>query len=96
MENKKIVVTGGAGFLGSHVVRQLLERNNSVVVLDDFSNGKMWHLEPPDDSSRLKIMRGDITRREDVRLAFEGAQIVVHLAVLCLRQSIKEPARVMR
>ena len=45
MEGKKIVVTGGAGFLGSHVVRLLLEKGNSVVVLDDFSNGKMAHLE---------------------------------------------------
>ena len=41
MKNRKIVVTGGAGFLGSHVVKLLLEMNNDVVVLDDFSNGKM-------------------------------------------------------
>jgi len=40
MRNKNIVVTGGAEFLGSHVVQLLIERGNRVVVLDDFSNGK--------------------------------------------------------
>lgn len=94
MNNKKIVVTGGAGFLGSHVVRLLIEKGNHVVVLDDFSNGKLAHLSPLETNARLKIFRGDVTKVEDVKSAFDGCQIVIHLAVLGLRQSIKEPHRV--
>lgn len=94
LTNRRVVVTGGAGFLGSHVVRLLLSKNNSVVVLDDFSNGKMSHLDHLKQNSDLKILCGDITDANDVREAFKGADIVIHLAVLGLRQSIKEPLRV--
>jgi len=94
MNNKRIVVTGGAGFLGSHVVRELLDLENDVVVLDDFSNGKMAHLEPLRENKRLTIQKGDITIPSDVAEGFAGADMVVHLAVLGLRQSIKEPRRV--
>ena len=94
MEKKKVVVTGGAGFLGSHVVPLLLEKDNDVVVLDNFSNGRMRHLEPVVDNPALKIIRGDVTNKEDVKRAFDGCQFVIHLSVLCLRQSLKEPRRV--
>jgi len=91
MKNKNIVVTGGAGFLGSHVVRLLIEKNNYVVVLDDFSNGKLAHLKPLENNPRLKIIRGDVSKSDNVKRAFDGCQIVIHLAVLCLRQSLREP-----
>jgi UDP-glucose 4-epimerase len=94
VKNKRIVVTGGAGFLGSHVVQLLIEKDNHVVVLDDFSNGKLFHLKPLADHPKLEIMRGDVTKTGDVQKAFKDCQIVIHLAVLCLRQSIKEPQRV--
>jgi len=94
MKNEKIVVTGGAGFLGSHVVQLLIAKGNHVVVLDDFSNGKLSHLKTIEDHPKLEIMRGDVTNMEDVKTAFKGCQVVIHLAVLCLRQSIKEPQRV--
>lgn len=94
MQNQKIAVTGGAGFLGSHVVAKLLELNNQVIVLDDFSNGKMAHLAQLSTHPQLTIIRGDITQREDVVRAFAGCNIIIHLAVLDLRQSIKEPKRV--
>jgi UDP-glucose 4-epimerase len=94
LQNKNIVVTGGAGFLGSHVVRLLLESGNKVTIIDDFSNGKEFHLKGLDSNHNLKIIKGDITQLEDVSRAFENCQIVIHLAVLGLRQSIKEPDRV--
>jgi UDP-glucose 4-epimerase len=94
MQGKKIVVTGGGGFLGSHVVPLLLEKGNDVVVLDDFSNGKMEHLAPVEKKTSLKIIRGDITNIENVRTAFKNCDVAIHLAVLDLRQSIKEPQRV--
>lgn len=94
MENRKVVVTGGAGFLGSHVVRLLLEKNNRVVVLDDFSNGKMHHLQDLTANPLLQIIKGDVTNPKDVSVAFKDCEIVIHLAVLGLRQSIREPKRV--
>ena len=57
---KKFAVTGGAGFLGSHVVRLLLDKNYSVNVVDDFTNGKMMHLADLIENPYLKIIRGDI------------------------------------
>ncbi|HET9234132.1 MAG TPA: NAD-dependent epimerase/dehydratase family protein, partial [Candidatus Eisenbacteria bacterium] len=92
--HKRFVVTGGAGFLGSHVVRLLLARGDEVVVLDDFSNGKQAHLKPLKDNPRLRVMTGDITRLPDVETAFQGAHTAIHLAVLDLRESIKNPKRV--
>ena len=94
LNNKRIIVTGGAGFLGSHVVQLLLEKDNQVVVFDDFSNGKSLHLESFAKHSQLEVFRGDVTNQDDVESAFKDCQIVIHLAVLCLRQSIKEPQRV--
>lgn len=94
MQNKNIVVTGGAGFLGSHLVRLLLEKDNKVTILDDFSHGRDLHLKEIANNPNLKIVKGDITNLDDVQKAFENCQIVFHLAVLCLRQSIKEPQRV--
>ena len=94
MKTSRTVVTGGAGFLGSHVVRLLIDKGNHVVVLDDFSNGKLSHLKALEDNPRLEIMRGDVTNIDDVQTAFKGCDLVIHLAVLCLRQSIKEPQRV--
>jgi UDP-glucose 4-epimerase len=94
MERRRIVVTGGAGFLGSHVVQLLIDKGDHVVVLDDFSNGKLSHLQALEDNPRLEIVRGDVTKIDDVQKAFQGCDIVIHLAVLCLRQSIKEPQRV--
>jgi len=91
MENKKVVVTGGAGFLGSHVVRLLLQNNYFVVVLDNFSNGKMLHLKAVKHHPNLNIIRGDIRNINSVKTAFEGCEVIIHLAVLGLRQSIKEP-----
>lgn len=91
MHNQDIVVTGGAGFLGSHVVKQLLDLGNRVTVFDNFSRGKMLHLEPVIHHPGLRIYQGDVRNRAEVEEGFDGCRIVIHLAVLDLRQSIKEP-----
>jgi len=94
MQAQRVAVTGGAGFLGSHVVANLLARGDRVTVVDDFSNGKEAHLAAVASHPNLTVIRGDVTSRTDVERAFEGASIVIHLAVLGLRQSIKDPRRV--
>lgn len=94
MKRKKIAVTGGAGFLGSHVVQMLLDRNYSVNVIDNFSNGKMMHLDTLTDNPHLNIIRGDILNKKAVQDAFSDCQCVIHLAVLGLRESIKHPKHV--
>ncbi len=91
---KKIAVTGGAGFLGSHVVRLLLDKEYSVNVIDDFSNGKMMHLDAFTGSPHLSVIRGDILNKHAVQEAFADCDCVIHLAVLCLRESIKSPKQV--
>jgi len=88
---KRVAVTGGAGFLGSHVVRLLLKEDYAVKVIDDFSNGKKEHLSSVAGHPRLEVIRGDIREPRDVRKAFDGCPIIIHLAVLCLRESIRNP-----
>jgi UDP-glucose 4-epimerase len=91
LDKKKAVVTGGAGFLGSHVVRLLLQENYAINILDNFSNGKLEHLDSVKNHPNLNIIHGDIRNIEDVTMAFKDCQMIFHLAVLCLRQSIKDP-----
>lgn len=94
MENKKIIVTGGAGFLGSHVVKLLLEKDYHVVIVDDFSNGKMLHLKNVENNPHLKIISANITNKNEINDAFTDCKIIIHLAVLCLRESIRDPHHV--
>jgi nucleoside-diphosphate-sugar epimerase len=76
-----VVVTGGAGYIGSVLVRLLLDRGHQVRVLDNFLFGN-GSLSPLASESRLEIIRGDVRNREDLDTAFRGAAAVVHLAGL--------------
>ena len=73
-----VLVTGGAGFIGSHTVDLLLAQNHSVRVLDNFSNGSRNNL--PEESDRLQIIEGDITSAEDVKQAMQDVDQCMHLA----------------
>jgi UDP-glucose 4-epimerase len=72
------LVTGGAGFVGSHLVDALLTRGESVRVLDDFSAGTIANL--PQSNPRLEIICGDVRDAAVVRRATEGSNYVFHLA----------------
>ena len=74
---RRALVTGGAGFIGSNVVRKLLEMGTEVVVLDDYSCGADENL--PKDP-RLELATGDVRDYEQVLQAAEGADVVFHLA----------------
>lgn len=78
----KVLVTGGAGFIGSHLVDGLLARGYRVVVLDDFSSGKISNLPTNVGEDKLQVIRGDVRSRQDVRRAMEGVSGVIHAAAI--------------
>jgi len=75
-----VLVTGGAGFIGSHLVRSLVGKGWDVVVLDDFSSGRMKNLERLKGSGGLKTVKGDIRDRKVVGEVLDGVEAVFHLA----------------
>ena len=91
------LVTGGAGFIGSHLVEALLRRGDSVRVLDDFSTGRRENLEGADGWRRegggtLDVLEGDIRDAETCRRALDGAEVVFHQAARAsVPRSIAEP-----
>lgn len=74
------VVTGGAGFIGSHLVGALVERGEQVRVFDDFSTGKKDHIAAYAD--RIEVVEGNLCHLEEVRRAVEGADYVLHQGAL--------------
>jgi UDP-glucose 4-epimerase len=86
---EKIVVTGGAGFVGSNVVLKLLDDGYRVVVLDDFYTGDITNL--PAESERLRIIRGSVTDFDLVREVVRDANSVLHLAARNIIVSTKNP-----
>ena len=80
LEDSRILVTGGAGFIGSEVVKQLIKKNSFVTVLDNFSSGKKQYL--PKNTKKLKIIKGDITDEKTVGRAVKDQDFVIHLAAL--------------
>lgn len=75
-------VAGGAGFIGSHLVRRLLGNpaTEAVVVYDNFCSGKRWHLADLEDDARLRIVEADIEDSERLLEAMQGADCVFSLA----------------
>ena len=94
MRRGRVVVTGGAGFIGSHVVDQLIADGRDVTVIDDFSTGREENLADHRSEPRLCVERADITDEDAMRRLLRGADTVYHLAVQCLRLSLYEPAYV--
>jgi len=91
MKNR-VVVTGGAGFIGSHLTKRLIEKGYDVVVFDDFSNAS-GKLNLP---KNIKILRRTILNSSALREAFRHAETVFHLAVKPLPMSFKKPEEVVR
>ncbi len=76
----KTLVTGGAGFIGSHVVDELVRRDAEVIVYDDLSTGFRRHLTPALESGRVELTVGDILDEVALTKAMEGCSTVFHLA----------------
>ncbi|HPM43005.1 MAG TPA: SDR family oxidoreductase [Candidatus Omnitrophota bacterium] len=84
------LVTGGAGFIGSNIVEELVRRGKKVRVLDNFITGKMENLKPFMD--KIELVKGDIRNRATLKKAFKGIDYVIHQAALrSVPKSVDDP-----
>src|SRR3990167_10615290 len=82
-----VLVTGGAGFIGSHVTKLLLENDHQVAVVDNLSRGKKESVDP-----RAKLIVADINNSKKVKLALKGIDAVIHMAgLIVVPESVKDP-----
>jgi UDP-N-acetylglucosamine 4-epimerase len=92
LKDSRVLVTGGAGFIGSNLVDSLLNSGNSVVCLDNFSTGKRENLKEFISNPAFKLIEGDIRNYDDCLKAVENIDIVFHEAALgSVPRSIKDP-----
>ena len=76
----RALVTGGAGFIGSHLIDRLVSRGDTVVVIDNLSSGNLDFIQNHLDSGKVSLVKGDITNYQDVLSAMSGIECVFHLA----------------
>jgi UDP-N-acetylglucosamine 4-epimerase len=92
LKDKRVLVTGGAGFIGSNLIESLLLFKNRVICLDNFSTGKKENLETFKDNPDFKLIEGDIRNYDDCLKAVENTDIVFHQAAIgSVPRSIKDP-----
>ena len=83
-------VTGGAGFIGSHIARQLVADGKEVRIVDNFSTGRPENLE--DVSDKIEVFEGDVCDAALLRRAFDGAEVVFHeAAMVSVQRSVDDP-----
>ncbi len=92
---RQVLVTGGAGFIGSHLVERLVEMGAVVRVLDNFTTGKrenIAHLLARGDGGQVELLKGSLTDEGIVRKAVEGMEIVFHQGALpSVTRSVEDP-----
>lgn len=92
LENKTVLVTGGAGFIGSNLCERLLQQGNTVRCLDDLSTGLERNLIPFMEHPRFTFIKGDITRVDNCLKATDGVDVILHQAALgSVPRSVKFP-----
>ncbi len=85
---RRVLVTGGAGFIGSHLARSLLEKGDEVRVLDNFSTGNRANLAEVD----VEVIEGELRSYERVHAAVRGAEVVFHLGAMgSVPRSVQDP-----
>lgn len=89
---RKILVTGGAGFIGSNLCEELVKKGNYVVCLDNFSAGRIENIQGLLDNNRFKLIEGDIRNLDTCLKAVNGVDVVFHEAALgSIPRSIDDP-----
>jgi UDP-glucose 4-epimerase len=83
----RVLVTGGAGFFGSHVVAQLTQRGHDVTVLDDLSSGQIENIA----GTNARFVHASVNDLGSVESALEGVEAVLHMAVRNVRESLTNP-----
>lgn len=92
IQGKKVLVTGGAGFIGSNLIEALIKQNNQVVCLDNFSTGKRENIVPFLKESNFTLIEGDIRNIASCEQATKGVDYVLHQAALgSVPRSINDP-----
>ena len=92
MKSKKVVVTGGAGFIGSHLAEELARRGYYAIILDDLSTGKMENIEELLKSSNVEFIKGSIIDLPLLQRACKDALYVFHQAAIpSVPRSIEDP-----
>ena len=90
MSSRIVLVTGGGGFIGSNLVRALLERGDTVRVLDNFSTGNRHNLD--EVAADIEVVEGDLRSYERVHRAVRGAEVVFHQGALpSVPRSVQDP-----
>ena len=92
LKNKKVLITGGAGFIGSNLIERFIQQNNFIVCLDNFATGKRENIEPFLGNPNFRLIEGDIRDIAVCKKAVEGVDVVLHQAALgSVPRSIKDP-----
>ena len=92
MPGEKVLVTGGAGFIGSHIVDSLLAKDFEVTILDNLSSGKMKNIEQNLNKENLHFIKGDIRDGDAVKQAVRDVDAVIHEAALVsVTRSVENP-----
>jgi UDP-glucose 4-epimerase len=93
MPNLKVLITGGSGFIGSHLVDYCLKIGYDTVVLDNFFTGKIENIQKHVNNKKFSLIKGDIRNSEDVEKALEDVDAVCHLAAIVnIPLSIEDPS----
>jgi UDP-glucose 4-epimerase len=94
LTSRRVVVTGGAGFIGSHLVDALMPACSEVVVVDNLATGKLANLAAHLEAPTFKFVKADIRDLEAMRSLVRPNDVIFHMAVECLRVSLFDPLRV--
>jgi len=93
MKNKNIIITGGAGFIGTNLARTLADDNN-VTIIDDLSTGKIENIQDLINENKIKFIKGSITDLDLLKKSFKNVDYVFHQAALAsVPQSFEDPVK---